>query len=193
MSTGPVVRRCVRAFSVVLIMLGAGCAGAVSQGDPTAIPERGATVDMSSTSTPPGLGCGARFEAPPPAELGLTARFPASVVSGKQPVPGTVEVVSRTGSVSGVITPAADAFLVRDGIIVSEPLPQDLVGRRLQLQAGESVTLPAQVSLLTCDDQDPGETVLPAGRYDLYVRVVLNHDDGTASESIGAPLPLVLR
>ncbi|HEU4544751.1 MAG TPA: hypothetical protein VFR88_00515 [Microlunatus sp.] len=131
--------------------------------------------------------------APPPAELGLTARFPASVDAGMQPVPGTVEVVSRSGSVNGVTTPAADAFLVRDGIIVTEPLPQDSVGRRLQLEAGESVTLPAQVSLLTCDDGDPGDAVLPAGRYDLYVRVVLNHDDGTASESIGDPRPLVLR
>ena len=37
------------------------------------------------------------------------------------------------------------------------------------------------------------DAVLPAGRYDLYVRVVLNHDDGTASESIGDPRPLVLR
>lgn len=193
MSTGPVVRGCVRAFSVMLIMLGAGCAEAVTPGDPTPIPERGATVDVSSTSTPPGLGCGARFEAPPPAELSLTARFPASVVPGKQPVPGTVEVVSRTGSVSGVVTPAADAFLVRDGIIVSEPLPQDLVGRRLQLEAHESVTLPAQVSLLSCDDGDSSDAVLPAGRYDLYVRVVLNHDDGTATVSIGDPRPLLLR
>lgn len=193
MATGSVVHLCVRAFSVVLIMLGAGCAGTVAQGDPTPTPERGATVDMSSPGTPRGLGCGARFEAPPPAELGLTARFPASVVPGKQPVPGTVEVVSRTGSVSGVIAPAADVFLVRDGIVVSEPLPQDLVGRRLELQADGSLTLPAQVSLLTCDDGDPGDAVLPAGRYDLYVRVVLNHDDGTASESIGGPRPLDLR
>ena len=193
MSSAPVVRRCIRAFSLLLIMLGAGCVGAVTQGDPTPIPERGATVDMSPPGTPRGLDCGAPFEAPPPAELGLTARFPGSVVSGNLPVPGTVEIVSRTGSVSGVITPAADAFLVRDGFIVSEPLPQDLVGRRLQLEADESVTLPAQVSLLTCDDGDSGEAVLPAGRYDLYVRVVLNHDDGTASESIGDPSPLVLR
>jgi hypothetical protein len=193
MSSGSALGQCVWALSVVLIMLSAGCAGTGAQGDPTPTPQKGATVDMPSPGTPSGLGCGARFEAPPPAELSLTARFPASVVSGKQPVPGRVDVVSRTGSVSGVITPAADAFLVRDGIIVSEPLPQDLVGRRLQLEADESVTLPAQVSLLTCDDGDSGDAVLPAGRYDLYVRVVLNHDDGTASESIGDPRPLVLR
>jgi hypothetical protein len=49
--------------------------------------------------------------------------------------------------------------------------------------------MPATASLVPCS----GGGVLATGTYDLYVRVVLNHDDGTRTDSFGGPWPLEVR
>jgi hypothetical protein len=105
-----------------------------------------------------------------------------------------VEVTTSEDPVRGVIIPAADVFLVRDGLIVTMPLPQDLVGRRLDLDAGEAERLPAEGTLVPCEGRNGSsvQSSLPPGQYELYVRLVLNHDDGTSLESIGGPWQLTL-
>lgn len=124
----------------------------------------------------------------------LTGRFPAVVSSSEQAVSGTVEVASEKELVRGVVTRNADVFLVRSGRIATLPLPQDLVGMRLELAPGKVEKLPAQATLSPCD---PGGAAadgsLPPGTYELYARVVLNHDDGSSLESIGGPWLLEVR
>ncbi len=135
------------------------------------------------------LECGARFDPPTAGELTVTARFPTTASAAEQMVNGTVAVVARRSAARGVVTPQAEAFLVREGRIVTLPVPQDSVGRSLNLTEGRVEQMPAMATLVPCSGGD----VLATGSYDLYVRVVLNHDDGTRSDSLGGPWPLEVR
>lgn len=140
------------------------------------------------------LDCGRPFRLPTGGGLTLTGRFPTVASSSQRGLSGTVEVGSEKEVVRGVVTPSADVFLVRDGRIATLPLPQDLVGMRLELPPGRIEILPAEATLSPCDPGgDAADASLLPGTYELYVRVVLNHDDGTSRESIGGPWPLEVR
>lgn len=141
--------------------------------------------EESRVSSDPGeVRCGRPFRLPEPGALRLVARFPESAGAGEQTVSGTVEVTSRE-ALRGVAAAAADAFLVRDGRVVTTPLPQDAVGVRWELAAGETRTMPAVTSLRPCEPQGG---LLAPGDYELYVRVVV-----TPEEAFGGPSRLRLR
>ena len=149
-------------------------------------------MDLPSP-TPSGDGttpaCGQLFV--PPAGTGeeLTGQFPATARVGEGTLTGSVELTAPA-SVRAVITPAADAFLVRDGRVVTMPVPQDLSGRRLLMSAGQVEKVPAVAALTPCD---PSVSALPAGSYQLYARVILNDDDGTGRAVVGGPWTVELR
>jgi hypothetical protein len=152
-------------------------------------------VDAPSVGIPTPIECGQVFQ--PSSSAGvptLTGDFPAVVSATQNQVSGTVKVAAGTGTVRGVAVPAADLFLVRDGRIATVPQPQDLMGIRLELTPGQVETLPAQAPLAACtSDGDVRAQSLSPGRYALYARVVLNHDDGSSTEVFGGPWPLELR
>ena len=112
--------------------------------------------------------CGRPFQLPVAGGLRLVARFPESVHAGQQTVSGTVEVTSRE-AMRGVAAPAADVFLVRDDRVVATPMAQDAIGVRWELAAGETRSVPALASLVSCESHGGP---LPPGRYELYARVV---------------------
>ena len=99
----------------------------------------------------------------------MTGSFPTAVSAEEQLVTGTVAVAATGREARGVVTPQAEAFLVRDGRIVTLPMPQDAVGQRLDLTDGKGEQLPASATLVPCS----GGGALATGTYDLYVRVVL--------------------
>jgi hypothetical protein len=133
--------------------------------------------------------CGRPFELPAALGLRLVVRFPESVPAGEQTVSGMVEVTSRE-AMRGVAPPAADGFLVRDDQVVTTPVAQDAIGIRWELAAGETRTIPALASLVSCE---PGGGPLPPGGYELYARVVFTADDGAAQRAFGGPWRLQLR
>jgi hypothetical protein len=145
--------------------------------------------DVPTTATSPRLECGASVQTTTGDGLRVTGRFPGTASAGEGLVSGTVEVAATGGGARGVVTPLADAFLVREGRVVTLPAPQDAVGREIDLGAGTVEQLPAVVALTPC----AGGQRLATGTYDLYVRVVLNRDDGTSAASIGGPWPLEVR
>ena len=147
------------------------------------------TPDLPTTRVPNGLECGALLEPTGEGGLTVTGRFPHEVVAGEQTVAGTVEVAAGRQEVRGVVTPQADVFLVRDGRIVTLPVPQDAVGMRVDLADGRVERMPATATLAPCS----GARALERGSYQLYVRVVLNHDDGSETDSTGGPWPLEVR
>jgi hypothetical protein len=148
------------------------------------------TTDLPHTAPDPAsLECGARFAPVAEGELTVLGRFPTAVSADEQMVDGTVEVTAHRGAARGVVTPLAEAFLVRDGRIVTLPVPQDAVGRNLSLTEGRVERMPAMASLVPC----AGGDVLATGTYDLYVRVVLNLEDGTRVDSHGGPWSLEVR
>jgi hypothetical protein len=124
--------------------------------------------------------------------LRVSARFPREVAAGEDSIVGTVEVTSEH-PVTGVGAQGADVFLVRDGRVVTVPVPADMVGVRWVLGA-EPYRLPGAASLTPCEG--PARR-LPSGDYRLYVRVVFTPDSGpgagTAVESFGGPWPLQVR
>ena len=138
---------------------------------------------------PATLECGARFGPAAGGELTVIGRFPTAVSAAEQMVNGTVEIAVKSSAARGVVTPQAEAFLVREGRIVTLPVPQDSVGRSLDLTEGSVERMPAMATLVPCSGGD----ALATGTYDLYVRVVLNHDDGTRADSLGGPWPLEVR
>ena len=146
------------------------------------------TSDLPTSPDPGVLECGAAV-VPTGGVLTVTGHFPRAVSADEQLVKGTVAVAAKLGEVRGVVTPQADAFLVRDGRIVTLPMAQDAVGRSLDLADGKVEKMPAMATLVPCS----GGGVLAAGAYDLYVRVVLNHDDGSRVDSLGGPWPLEVR
>ena len=187
-------RRAGTPLSLAMVLLlaagcGSGASGAASGEPRTPSPEEAITKDLRPTSPGPGsLECGARFDPTTGGALSVTGRFPTVASADEQIVHGTVEIVAL-GAVHGVVTPQAEAFLVREGRIVTLPVPQDSVGRTLNLAEGSVERMPAMATLLACSGGD----MLPTGTYDLYVRVVVNHDDGTRAESLGGPWPLEVR
>jgi hypothetical protein len=178
-------------FAVVVTTAGCGAgAGAVGAGPvPETSVKESVTVDPAIVTATGPLECGQPFRPPAGGTLTLTGRFPATAAAGDRTLAGTVEVTSRT-AVRGVLAPRADVFLVREGRIATVPLAQDSVGVRWDLRPGKAERLPGEVALVACD---PGAGSLRPGTYELYVRVALTPDDGTAVESFGGPWPLEVR
>jgi hypothetical protein len=140
----------------------------------------------------PGAGevqCGRPFRLPGRAGLRLVARFPASVPAGRQTLSGTVAVTSRE-ALRGIAPAGADVFLVRDDRVVTMPVAQDAIGIRWELAAGETRTMPAMASLVSCE---PDGGPLPRGEYELYARVAVTPDDGEAQPAFGGPWRLLVR
>ena len=146
-------------------------------------------TDLPSSPGPATLECGQALRPSTGGVLTVTAHFPGAVSADQQMVKGTVAVKASMGVARGVVTPQAEAFLVRDGRIVTLPAPQDAVGRSLDLAHGRVERMPAIATLVPCS----GGGALAEGTYDLYVRVVLNHDDGTRVDSLGGPWRLEVR
>ncbi len=171
----------------------AGCAGSGAGGAPdsTTPPKERASVNSAPPTGTTAIECGQPFRPPTGGPLALTARFPttASLAEGRV-VTGTVEATSQV-AVRGVVTPRADVFLVGDGRVTTVPTPQDAVGVRWSLAAGQVERLPADLTLAACGE-DAGP--VPPGTYQLYARVVLTPDDGAAGvESFGGPWPIEVR
>jgi hypothetical protein len=133
--------------------------------------------------------CGRPFRLPAAGGLRLVARFPESVQAGQQAVGGRVEVTSRD-AMRGVAAPAADVFLVRDDRVVAMPMPQDAIGVDWELAAGETRSVPALASLVSCE---PDGGPLPPGRYELFAQMVLVPDDAAVQRAFGGPWPLGVR
>ncbi len=166
----------------VLVLGVAGCGGGGAGGSVGAEESR-----VSSDSGE--VRCGRRFQLPGVAALRLVARFTETVRAGQQSLSGTVEVTSRK-AMRGVAPAAADVFLVREDRVVTTPVAQDAIGIRWELAAGETRTMPALASLVSCE---PDGGPLPPGDYELYARVVVSPDDGAAQRAFGGPWRLRVR
>jgi len=173
--------------SVAVVLLCAGCGGGTVVGaQPTPRPEESMATDLPTSRGSRGLDCGALFEGEAGGDLKVTGRFPAAVPARQQLLNGSVDIAGTGSGARGVVTPQAEAFLVREGRIVTLPVPQDAVGRVLDLSDGRVEQMPAMADLTPC----AGGASLPPGQYDLYVRVVVNRQDGTRADSLGGPWPL---
>ena len=143
--------------------------------------------EQSQAASQPGeVACGRPFRLPASGELRLDGTFPSSVPASRQMVEGTVEVTSEK-ALRGVAATAAGAFLVREGRVVTTPLPQDAMGVEWAPAAGERKSVPAIASLMSCEQ---GGGPLAAGDYELYVSFVLTPDDGKPITAYGGPLAL---
>jgi hypothetical protein len=169
----------------LLAVLALGVAGCGDGAEGGSAGSEGSRVNSDSGE----VRCGRPFELPAPVGLRLVARFPESVPAGRQTVGGTVEVTSRK-AMRGVAPPAADVFLVRDDQVVTTPVAQDAIGIPWELAAGETRTMPALASLVSCE---PAAEPLRPGGYELYARVVVTPDDGAAQRAFGGPWRLRVR
>jgi hypothetical protein len=70
------------------------------------------------------------------------------------------------------------------------PLPQDAIGVRWELAAGDKKSVPAIASLVSCEPN--GGPVAP-GDYELYAQFVLTPDDGAPTTAYGGPWPLAVQ
>jgi hypothetical protein len=183
---GAAVRICLPAAAVLLLL--AACSGtAGAGGSATTKPTAGETgVSSAPVVEASLLRCGEPFRPATGGPLTLAADFPATLNRGAEPVLGTVEATSPA-ALHAVGPGRAEAFLVRDGRLVTLPVPQDSVGVLWDLAAGEARSVPADASLVSCA---AGGGALEPGTYDLYVRVVLTPDDGGLVESVGGPWSL---
>jgi hypothetical protein len=177
--------------ALLLVLTGTACsAGTATSTTPAAqkSPQESSVMEPAPASGTTPVDCGQAFSLPAGGALALTGRFPAEVPAGEQILSGTVEAVSSQ-QLRGVAPPGADVFLVRDGHVVSIPLPQDAMGILWAVAAGEPKSLPAEASLVSCDTGEP----LASGSYELYVRMTVIPDDGGSVESFGGPWPLEVR
>jgi hypothetical protein len=173
------------AFLIAVLVLGAtGCGEDGGGGGPAGSEE--SKVETESREAPGEVDCGRPFQLPASGELRLVGRFPESVPAGQQTVSGTVEVTTKE-AVRGVAAARADAFLVREGRVVTTPLVQDALGVRWDLAAGEAKKVPGTASLVSCE---PNGGPVPPGEYELYAGMVLTPDDGAPTRSFGGPWPL---
>jgi len=151
--------------------------------------EASETEQSGAASRAGEVACGRPFRLPPPGALRLAARFAQGAPADRQIVNGTVRITAEE-AVSGVAAAGADAFLVRAGRVVTTALPQDAVGVRFALAAGETTSVPATASLVSCE---PGGGPLPRGDYELYAQFVVTPDDGPPAPAFGGPWPLRVR
>lgn len=142
----------------------------------------------SPPATATDLLCGKVFHLPVPGRLIVSGDFPTTVPAGGRAISGSVEVRSQE-IIRGVAAPGADMFLVRDACVVTEPVVQDSLGIRWDLEPGTIQRLPGFCVLTPCAP-DGGSLVI--GDYLLFARVVVALDDGTRLESFGGPWPLSL-
>jgi len=166
----------------VLVLGVTGCGGGAAGGSVGAEESR-----VSSDSGE--VRCGRPFQLPGVVGLRLVARFPESARAGQQTLSGMVEVTSRK-AMRGVAPAAADVFLVLDDQVVTTPVARDAIGIRWELAAGETRTMPALASLVSCE---PEGGPLPPGDYELYARVVVTPEDGAAQRAFGGPRRLRVR
>jgi hypothetical protein len=168
---------------LAVLVLGVGGCRDGAAGEPVGAEEPRVNWDAGE------VRCGRPFQLPAPAGLRLVARFPESVPAGQQTLSGMVEITSRN-VMHGVAPAAADVFLVRDDQVVTMPVAQDAIGIRWELAAGETRTMSALASLVSCE---PDGGPLPPGGYELYARVVVTPDDGAVRRAFGGPWPLRVR
>lgn len=154
-------------MAVAVLALVAGC-GSEAAG----APEKTAVPGTTAAAVAGGVRCGAAWAVPGGQRLTVTARFPATAREDGQ-VSGTIAVA---GDAEGVGAPAADVFLVRNGKVVAEPVPQDSVGVRWVLPK----TVPGTLAPGSCG-------ALVPGTYQLYARVAID-----AVEAYGGPWPITL-
>jgi hypothetical protein len=151
-------------------------------------PQESSVMEPAPTSTAARVECGQPFALPAAGPMTLTGQFPAEVAAGEPMLSGTVEATSLQ-ELRGVTQPGADVFLVRDGRIVTTPLPQDAMGIIWSVAAGEAKSLPAEGALAACDSGEP----LQPGAYEVYARLMVIPDDGGSLEAFGGPWPLEVR
>lgn len=175
-------------IAVPCLLALAGCGGAT--GTSATKPTIGeSTVTAETVSQPTAIECGARFRPAPAGPLTLTARFPATVAREPGQVSGSVDAAG-SAAIRGVGPGRAEVFLVRDGRVVTLPVPQDSMGLLWDLAPGAVRSVPADVTLTSCETD--GAALAP-GIYDLFVRVVLTTDDRGTQQSFGGPWPLRVR
>lgn len=165
-----------------------GCSGvdSASGTSPTKPTGGGSTVSLAPVAQLAPLACGEQFQPPAPGPLSLTAHFSATARLDRQSVTGSVEATAGA-AVHGLGPGRSGAFLVREGGVVTLPAAQDFHGLIWDLSPGGVRTVPAAVSLLSCEEDT---ALLTPGAYDAFVWVALTTDEGTPMESFGDPWPL---
>ncbi len=172
-------RQALAGLSLALILALSACGSSTDGegGEPGEAPEPGR------------IACGESFELPSPSGIRVEAEFPRTAAAGKPMLRGTAEVTTAE-AVHGVTSEHADGFLVRDGLVVTTPLPQADIGIPWDTAAGEVREVPVVASLVSCrPDGEP----LTAGEYELYVLVTITPDDGKTIQAFGGPSPLRLK
>jgi hypothetical protein len=190
----PSMKHMIRTATLPLMVAftAAGCGGAVTRApDPDASREESATVSSSPavSSASAAIECGKPFHLPSTGTFTLTGSFPTTASTGGPAVSGAVDITSRT-AIRGVASANVEVFLVRDGRVVTLPMPQDAMGIRWEMAPGETRRVPGMASLMSCD---PAGGPVRAGSYQLYARMALTADDGGRVESFGGPWPLEVR
>ena len=175
------------AFRFLLV---AGLAAACSSGGPEG--SSGGWSAVPTAAAPATVNCGDPIEALGPGAPGLASldgSFPASVGRGGDGTfSGAVTLVAHQ-ALAGVASPLADVYVVRDGLVVTVPLPTDAVGTAVRVPAGGTAVFDAVGTIAGCDG--PGARLAP-GRYDVYAVVTVTGDGGPGTEVVapGGPWPL---
>lgn len=177
--------------ALLVVLAGTACQASTAMPTTPAAdksPQESSAMEPAPASAVTAVDCGQPFALPAEGPVTLTGQFPTEVAAGAQMLSGSVEATSAQ-EMRGVTQPGADVFLVRDGRVVTTPLPQDAMGILWAVAAGGAKSLPAEGALASCDSGEP----LEPGSYEVYVRLMVIPDDGGGVESFGGPWPLEVR
>jgi hypothetical protein len=190
-SAGTSLKRLALAGLSLALVLALSACGSSTDGEgsgPGEAPEP-SRVTSGEAPEPSRIACGESFELPSPGRIRVEAQFPRTAAAGRPMLRGTAEVTTAE-AVRGVTSGNVDGFLVRDGLVVTTPLPQTDIGIPWNTAAGEVRKVPAVASLVSCR---PGGEPLTAGEYELYVVVTITPDDGKPIQAFGGPSSLRLK